>query len=327
MTRIPRASSDEDRRNGESGAGEAPLGPADDPSRDAAAPAGGTPGPDRPHLGSRLLAHGVIHGRELHYVRLGRPRAPTIVFLHGITESRRYFERPASPLADRFDLVLPDLPGFGLSPKPSARYSMDLFRDSLRLFLVHHELHERPVHFVAHSLGCLIALEYAAAWRDHVDRMVLINLPRHFSSEEAHRIFWKGSPSYRKLLRDRSVRASLGQLRRSGLAMSFLYGWHFPWEVLADARKFTFLSLTSTLENCLLNYRVDEALQRVPARPTLLIHGDRDQVAPLDHVLSLPGIYPWMRLLSIPGSGHHVLHTHGRQVVGAIRSFLEPAGT
>jgi len=54
----------------------------------------------------------------------------------------------------------------------------------------------------------------------------------------------------------------------------------FPWSVLIDSHKFTFKSLTSTLEHCLLNYQVDRILPSVPPVPTLLIHGEQDSVAP-----------------------------------------------
>lgn len=272
--------------------------------------------------GEPASARAAVRGADLHFITLGEQRGDTVLFLHGITESRRYFARPVSPLADRFELVIPDLPGFGLSPKPAVRYSMDLFRDSVREFIEHRGLHQRPIHVVGHSLGSLIALEYAAAYRDHVKKLVLLNLPRHFSSQEAHGFFWNGSPSYRKLLHEHSMRASLGQLRRTGIGMSLRYARRFPWTVLLDSRKFTFLSLTSTLENCLLNYAIDPVLARMPPTPTLLIHGERDQVAPLDHVRPLLESYPWMKLFSIPASGHHVLHTHPVPVVKAIGDFL-----
>ena len=269
---------------------------------------------------------GAVHGRSLHFVRMGKPLAGTILFIHGITESRRYFSRPMAPLAKEFELVIPDLPGFGLSPKPATRYSMDLFRDSVRSFVVHHELADKPLFIVGHSLGSLIGLEYAASYPEHIRRLALLNLPRHFSKEEAHGIFWNGSPSYRRLLHQHSVRASFGQLRRTGVTMSLRYARHFPWSVLLDARKFTFLSLTSTLENCLLDYRVDAILDRVPHVPTLLLHGERDQVAPFANIRGLPESHPWMRLVSIPSSGHHILHTHGLRVLGEIRHFLLAPG-
>ena len=263
-----------------------------------------------------------LHGRDLHYVRRGRPGADCILFLHGITESRRYFTRKVAPLRDRFELFIPDLPGFGLSPKPATRYSMDLFLRATRTFIEHHGLDGRPIRIVAHSLGTLIALEYAAAYPGHARRLVLLSLPRHLSRAEAHRIFWEGSASYRRLLREHSIRESFRQLKRTGLGMSLRYARRFPWQVLADSRKFTFLSLTSTLENCLLDYRVDRILPRVPPVPTLLIHGDRDQVAPFEHILPLPDRYAWLHLLPIHGSGHHMLHTHNRQILTAIRSFF-----
>src|SRR5262245_62346665 len=95
-------------------------------------------------------------GEDLHFLRLspGRPRG-TILFLHGITESRRYFSGPLGALADEYELYIPDLPGFGLSPKPAMTYSMDIFRDAVREFVTHHRLHERPIWVVGHSLGAL----------------------------------------------------------------------------------------------------------------------------------------------------------------------------
>src|SRR5262245_29492587 len=124
-----------------------------------------------------------IEGKDLHYTRVGRAGGAPVLVLHGITESRRYFDRSLSPLGARFELWIPDLPGFGLSPKPPVRYSMEFFLRVVESFLDHHGLGERPIRIVAHSLGALIALEYAAAHPDHVRRMVLLNLPRHASRE------------------------------------------------------------------------------------------------------------------------------------------------
>ena len=89
-----------------------------------------------------------------------------------------------------------------------------------------------------------------------------------------------------------------------------------------DSHKFTFKSLTSTLEHCLLNYQVDTILPSVPPTPILLVHGEQDSVAPLDHVRSLPASYPFMRLQSIRGTGHHLFLTHTRLCLELIRGFL-----
>ncbi len=276
-----------------------------------------TPSPHDPASG----AHG-----QLHYVERGRRDGPILLFLHGITGSRRYWDRKVRGLGRDHRLLLPDLPGFGLSPKPHIEYSMEFFRDAVRRFLERRRAADRPLTIVAHSLGSLIALEYAALYGGHVERMILLSLPRFSNPATAHEIFWRGSPHYRRLLNEHSLAETLAQMKRSGLELTLRYMFRFPWSVLIDSHKFSFKSLTSTLEHCLLGYRVDRILPSVPPLPTLLIHGEQDSVAPLANVRPLPGIYPHMRLETIRGTGHHLFLTHTRQCLDLIRSFLPRTG-
>jgi pimeloyl-ACP methyl ester carboxylesterase len=258
----------------------------------------------------------------LHYVERGPADAPAVLFLHGITGSRRYWRRKVRRLAGRYRLILPDLIGFGLSPKPNVDYTMDLFRDSVRSLVEEIGLARRPLMIVGHSLGGLVALEYAARYGDHVKRMVIFSLPRFSDPGSAHVIFWRGSPHYRRLLNEHSLSETLAQMKRSGLEVTLRYLLRFPWTVLIDSHKFTFRSLTSTLDNCLLNYQVDRILPRVPPIPTMLVHGERDSVAPLDHVASLPSSYPFMKLRTIGGTGHHLFLTHTGRCLTILEEFL-----
>jgi pimeloyl-ACP methyl ester carboxylesterase len=262
----------------------------------------------------------------LHYIEMGPPDAPAVLFLHGITGSRRYWQKKVRPLSGTFRLILPDLIGFGLSPKPHVEYTIDLFRDSVRGLIEELDLAGRPILVVGHSLGGLVALEYAARHPGHVRRMVLLSLPRFTDPASAHAIFWRGSPHYRRLLNEHSLSETLSQMKRSGLEITLRYLFRFPWSVLIDSHKFTFKSLTSTLDHCLLNYQVDRVLPAVPPTPTLLIHGEQDSVAPLDHLRHLPHAYAWMRLQTIRGTGHHLFLTHTRRCLDLIRGFLEEGG-
>ncbi len=258
----------------------------------------------------------------LHYVEKGNSRGPVLLFLHGITGSRRYFQKRVRPLERDYRLVLPDLLGFGLSPKPYLEYTLDLFRDSVRAFVEERGLAARPLTLIGHSLGGLIALEYASRYGEHVRRMILVSLPRYSDPVTAHALFWRGSPHYRRLLNEHSLAETLSQMKRSGLEITLRYLLRFPWSVLIDSHKFTFKSLTSTLEHCLLDYQVDRILPCVPPVPTLLIHGEQDSVAPIDHVRPLPDLYPSMRLHAMRGTGHHLFLTHTRMCLELFREFL-----
>ena len=258
----------------------------------------------------------------LHYVERGNSRGPVLLFLHGITGSRRYFQKRIRPLERDYRLVLPDLLGFGLSPKPYLEYTLDLFRDSVRAFVEERGLAARPLTLIGHSLGGLIALEYASRYGEHVRRMILVSLPRYSDPVTAHALFWRGSPHYRRLLNEHSLAETLSQMKRSGLEITLRYLLRFPWSVLIDSHKFTFKSLTSTLEHCLLDYQVDRILPFVPPVPTLLIHGEQDSVAPIDHVRPLPELYPSMRLQAMRGTGHHLFLTHTRMCLELFQEFL-----
>ena len=63
----------------------------------------------------------------LHALRRGHPDARPLVFLHGITGSRRYFEGRVMHMSQRYRLIIPDLLGFGLSPKPQVDYTVPRF--------------------------------------------------------------------------------------------------------------------------------------------------------------------------------------------------------
>lgn len=259
----------------------------------------------------------------LHYEEMGPREAPVILFLHGITGSRRYWRRKVRPLANRWRLILPDLLGFGLSPKPHVEYRMDVFRDTVRGLVEELDLARKPISIVGHSLGGLVALEYAARHAAHVQRMVILSLPRFHDKETAHSVFWRGSPHYRRLLNQHSLAETVAQMKRTGLEVTLRYMFRFPWSVLADSHRFTMQSLTSTLDHCLLNYQVDGILPQVPAVPTILIHGERDSVAPLAHLADLATIYPHLRITTMPGTGHHVFLTHTKQCLSLMRRFLE----
>ena len=60
-----------------------------------------------------------VDGVEIFYREAGPRDAPTILLLHGFPSSSRQFDTLIPLLADRWHVVAPDYPGFGLSAAPS----------------------------------------------------------------------------------------------------------------------------------------------------------------------------------------------------------------
>jgi pimeloyl-ACP methyl ester carboxylesterase len=60
-----------------------------------------------------------VDGFEVFYREAGDRPKPTLLLLHGFPTSSHMFRDLIPLLADRFHLVAPDLPGFGLSALPA----------------------------------------------------------------------------------------------------------------------------------------------------------------------------------------------------------------
>lgn len=72
--------------------------------------------------------HADVDGFKVFYRESGRPGAPKLLLLHGFPSSSHMFRDLIPQLADRFHIVAPDLPGFGLSDMPGRdtfRYTFD----------------------------------------------------------------------------------------------------------------------------------------------------------------------------------------------------------
>jgi pimeloyl-ACP methyl ester carboxylesterase len=260
---------------------------------------------------------------RLYCLEEGDPNGKRILLIHGITGSHRYWNPLRKFLTDRYHLIIPDLIGFGHSPKPHIRYSVEIFRESIRNLILEKQLDQDPIIIIGHSLGAIIALEYAAAYGENVDRLLLFSLLSHRDEEAAHSLFFQGSPSYRNLLVSNTLQDNFSQIKGTGLNMSLLYLSKIPISVLIDSRKFTFRSLTSTLENCLLKYRTDQVFSRIKNIPIKAIHGGQDQVSPLKSILQLCDSVSSISLKIIENSGHHILLTHTDICLQEIQQFIE----
>jgi len=89
---------------------------------------------------------------------------PRVVLLHSALGDSRLWRRQVDALQDRFDVVAPDLPGFGESPMPTEPFS---FVEAVTRHL--------PGMLVGNSLGGAIALRTALAHPELVQRLVLID--------------------------------------------------------------------------------------------------------------------------------------------------------
>lgn len=102
-----------------------------------------------------------INGVRLHYQEWGRPDAPALLLLHGLTQQSHTFDGMAARLAGRYRILALDARGRGESEwAPPETYTIPQYVADARAFLA--ALGLGTVHLFGISLGGLVGLSLAA---------------------------------------------------------------------------------------------------------------------------------------------------------------------
>jgi pimeloyl-ACP methyl ester carboxylesterase len=116
------------------------------------------------------LRGGALDGLAIHYVVHGR--GPAVLLLHGLGGFAESWRHNLDYLSRQATVFAVDLPGFGGSGKPPARYDLPFFVEAVRGFV--RALGLGRLALVGHSLGGAVAMAYAVTWPAEVERIALI---------------------------------------------------------------------------------------------------------------------------------------------------------
>lgn len=149
-----------------------------------------------------------MDGMEVHFRRTGQ--GPSLLLLHGSGSSLHIFDTAVAHLAEEFDVIRLDLPGFGVTgPRPDRDYSVgayvsfiDRFADALGVerFLV-----------AGHSFGGQIAWTYALAHPDRLTGLVLMNATGYPDKQVPLVLRLARNPLTRPIIRYFGSRAATGR--------------------------------------------------------------------------------------------------------------------
>ena len=113
----------------------------------------------------------VVNGINIYYVTQGQ--GPTVIMLHGWPEFWYARRKQIPVLAEHFEVIVPDLRGFGYSDKPLTGY--DTRSSASDVYQLAVSLGHQRVSLVAHDIGARIAFRFTLDHEEAVDRLALLD--------------------------------------------------------------------------------------------------------------------------------------------------------
>lgn len=259
-------------------------------------------------------------GVNLHYTVKGV--GDTIVFLHGMAGSSRYWDTVVRSLPlTNIRVVQIDLLGFGLSPKPhTIVYGYDEHLAAITDVLNRLGLQEFTL--VGHSMGALLALRLSTMKTFKINRLILISMPYYVSPAAARAAITRNSWVWRAVLYGKSSQFLCNlwcsRLRPVTKHIAPLYLKNFPKVAAQDSLLHTWQSYDESLRNIIEQQNVKFALELLTV-PVVVAYGSEDQ--------SYPGFKHLIETLEhtsctvkvAKGADHHIPISHPEFLVSLIK--------
>lgn len=245
-----------------------------------------------------------------------KPRA-TILFIHGIGNTGAAWDEVISGLPKDIRLITVDLLGFGNSRRPKwAIYNAKIQARSVIATFLKLRITE-PIIIVGHSLGALVAVEFATKYPLLVRSLILCSPPFYKVNEEKRQMLPSGDEILRNIYRTAkkhpeqfiqisTLAAKLGLVNKSyNLTEENAHSY-------MAALESSIINQTSLLDATNLSM------------PTQIIYGRLDPVVVVDNLKSLTIINPNITLSGVLAS-HDVRGLFVSAIVKAIENTVNKA--
>ena len=231
-----------------------------------------------------------VNGIDLAYERRGQ--GMPLVLVHGFPLDHHLWDEVVPLLEDTFDVILPDLRGFGESTTVDSPYGMDELASDIAGLL--DQLGVQKAAIAGHPMGGYVALAFARLYPNRVSGLGLV------SSQVL------ADPPERKEGRYKSA-ADVSANGIGGVVETMTPKFTTDERLQAYARAAMERQSPAAYIGALkaMAERADSTpLLSALHVPVVVIHGDADSLIPRDRAREVKAALPQAHLVEIPGAGH-----------------------
>lgn len=248
-----------------------------------------------------------VNNISLAYARrgVGKP----LMLVHGFPFDHTAWDEVASLLENDFDLILPDLRGFGDSMRVQSPYSIPDMADDLAALLDHLGIGKTAV--AGHSMGGYVALAFANKYPQRVSGLALVSSQASADTPERK----KGRYKTAQDVEEKGV-AALAEAMTPKLSAHEKVQASVRDLILKQNQPGVIGALRAMAE------REDSApLLASFTFPVVLIHGDADALIPHEKSEEIAAVIPGAQITILPGAGHMPMLEFPRETAEALKSL------
>jgi pimeloyl-ACP methyl ester carboxylesterase len=230
-----------------------------------------------------------VNGISMAYERSGTG-AP-LLLVHGFPLDHRTWLPLVPYLEDSFDVIMPDLRGFGHSDAPEGAYQMNKLATDLAALL--DGLNIQNTYIAGHSMGGYVSLEFARAAPSRVLGLGMIS--SQVAADPPDRKAGRYSTAEQVMLKGTSVVAGMADKLSANLELAPF----FRDLILEQSPQGVIGALIAMAE------RPDSgALFSSFHFPVVIVHGLVDALIPPERSHQMKALLPPAKLFELPGIGH-----------------------
>jgi pimeloyl-ACP methyl ester carboxylesterase len=269
---------------------------------------------------------------DVFYREAGPKEAPVVLLLHGFPTSSQMFRNLIPLLSTKYHIVAPDYPGFGYSSAPDHSqyaYTFENYSNLVDKLMVKLNLSRYAIYVM--DYGAPVGFRLATKRPERITAIVVQNGNAY---DEGIGKFWDGIKAYWKTGEPKEREGIRWLMTRKATHWQYTNGVKDVSLVSPDAETVdqALLDRPGNQEiqlDLFYDYRTNiplypqwQAYFRKSQPPMLIVWGQNDEI------FIAPGAKLYQR--DIPGAeihmidtGHFALETHGPEIAGLIRDFLD----
>lgn len=250
-----------------------------------------------------------IDGINIAYIRRGK--GMPLVLIHGYPLDHSIWDEVAPRLMDDFELIIPDLRGFGGSELIEADQSIIDYASDLAGLMTHFRI--RKAVLAGHSMGGYVALAFAREYPERVSGLAMISSQVVADSPDRKQARYTTAAQVMEAGVGTVVESMTPKLSANPRVQALVH------EVMARQRP---MAVSSALHA--MAERPDSADIFAAFRfPVVIVHGDADALIPVERAREMKGALGSAHYAELAGLGHMPMLEKPDAVATALRFFVK----